>query len=130
MAKILVAEDDRISQMLIQRVLEELGHIVFVSPDGEHAWEALQANEGFQLLITDIVMPRMDGRELIKTVRNDPKFKRLPILIMSGVIRLQEVSHLLELGASLFQPKPLNVNELKDNIRKCLSWYAGEEAEA
>lgn len=120
MAKVLIAEDDRISQKLAAKLVEELGHIAFVSPDGQHAYEALKAANDFDMLLTDIMMPRMDGQQLIKTLRGDQEFKNLPIIIMSAVVGMNEISNLLKLGATLFLAKPLNREDIQNYVCRCL----------
>lgn len=120
MAKILIAEDDRISQKLAVKLVEELGHTAFVSPNGKHAYESLMTNSGFDLLLTDIMMPEMDGRQLIQTLRGDQQFDNLPIIIMSAVVGLNDISNLLKLGATLFLAKPLEREELQDYLARCL----------
>ena len=120
MAKILIAEDDRISQKLAVKIVEELGHTAFVSPHGKHAYEALTASNDFDMLLTDIMMPEMDGQQLIQTMRGDQQFMNFPIIIMSAVVGISEISNLLKLGATLFMAKPLDRKELQDYIRRCL----------
>jgi CheY-like chemotaxis protein len=120
MAKILIAEDDRISQKLAAKIVEEMGHSAFVSPHGKHAYEALTASNDFDLLLTDIMMPEMDGQQLIKTLRGDQQFMDFPIIIMSAVVGMSEISNLLKLGATLFLAKPLDRGELQNYIRRCL----------
>jgi len=121
MAKILIAEDDRISQKLAVKIVEELGHTAFVSPHGKHAYEALTACNDFDMLLTDIMMPEMDGQQLIQTMRGDQQFMNFPIIIMSAVVGISEISSLLRLGATLFLAKPLDRKELQDYIRRCLN---------
>lgn len=121
MAKILIAEDDRISQKIAVKIVEDLGHTAFVSPHGKHAYEALMASNTFDMLLTDIMMPEMDGQQLIKTLRGDQMFAKFPIIIMSAVVGINEISSLLKLGATLFLAKPLDRKELKDYISRCLS---------
>jgi CheY-like chemotaxis protein len=128
MAKILVAEDDRISQKLAVKIVEDLGHTAFVSPHGKHAYEALTASNRFDLLLTDIMMPEMDGQQLIKTLRGDQQFADLPIIIMSAVVGMSEISNLLKLGATLFLAKPLDRDELQNYIRRCLAKVEGGKA--
>ena len=120
MAKILIAEDDRISQKLASKIVEEMGHTAFVSPHGKHAYEALTASNDFDMLITDIMMPEMDGQQLIQTMRGDQQFMDFPIIIMSAVVGISEISELLKLGATLFLAKPLERKELQDYIQRCL----------
>ncbi len=120
MAKILIAEDDRISQKLAVKIVEELGHTAFVSPHGKHAYEALTACNDFALLLTDIMMPEMDGQQLIRTIRGDQQFMDLPIIIMSAVVSMNEISNTLKLGATFFLAKPLDRKELHSYIERCL----------
>lgn len=120
MVKVLIAEDDRISQKLAGKMVDALGHAAFVSPNGRHAYEALQAENDFEILITDIMMPEMDGRELIRKLRNSEQYAHLPIIIMSAVVGLNEISSLLKEGATLFLPKPLKIDDLKDYLHRCI----------
>lgn len=120
MAKILIAEDDRISQKLAAKIVEEMGHTAFVSPHGKHAYEALTAANDFDMLLTDIMMPEMDGQQLIKTLRGDQQFEDLPIIIMSAVVGISDISNLLKLGATLFLAKPLDKKELQGYLSRCI----------
>lgn len=120
MAKVLIAEDDNISLKLAAKFVADLGHEVYLSPHGKHAYEALKAGNGFDLLLTDIMMPEMDGMQLIQTLRGDSKFVDLPIIIMSAVVGVKEISSLLSLGATLFLPKPLDKKELGEYMERAL----------
>ncbi|MGE4293821.1 MAG: response regulator [Desulfovibrio sp.] len=121
MKRILIAEDDRISQRLARTLVESFGHAAFVSPNGKHAYEALKAENSFDLLLTDIMMPEMDGRQLIQTLRGDTQLKNLPVIIMSAVVGVSDISTLLELGASRFLAKPLIQEELQESIARCFA---------
>ena len=120
MRKVLIAEDDKISQKLAARFVEALGHIPFVSPHGKHAYEALKAENDFDVLVTDIMMPEMDGRQLVQTLRGDSQFMDLPIVIMSAVVGVSDISNLLALGATYFLPKPIDKAEFEEVIQRCL----------
>ncbi|NCD33964.1 MAG: response regulator [Spartobacteria bacterium] len=111
MAKILVAEDDVITQKLILAILEKDGHVAFISPNGRHALETLQVNP-FDLLITDVMMPELDGRSLIEAMHKHPRLKNIPVIIISAVIKASDVMDLLEHGATFFVPKPLHRADL------------------
>ena len=122
MVKILIAEDDAVTQKMVSRVVEDMGCVAIISPNGKHAYETLKVNEDISLLISDIMMPEMDGKQLIQTLRGDTGFKDLPIIIMSAVVGIKQIADLMDLGASMFQPKPLDMNELKMNITSCLEY--------
>lgn len=120
MSKVLIAEDDPISQRFVSTIVERMGHSAMVSPNGRHAWEALSAENRFDLLITDIMMPGMDGTTLIRTLRADPRFKELPVVVMSAFIGVSEISGLLGIGATWFMPKPVERGVLEDYVTRAL----------
>jgi CheY-like chemotaxis protein len=116
MAKILVAEDDPTTRLLLSRTLEALGHRVHLSPDGRHALATLECNPGFDLLISDMVMPEMDGRALINAVRR--RGLKLTIVIMSAVVGVKEIADLLARGATFFLAKPIKIDELREYVAR------------
>ena len=120
MSKILIAEDDPISQCFVSTIVERMGHCALVSPNGRHAWEAMCAENRFDLLITDIMMPGMDGTTLIRTPRGDGRFKALPVVVMSAFIGVTEISGLLGIGATWFMPKPVERSVLEDYVTRAL----------
>lgn len=120
MAKLLIAEDEECLLNLFSRAVESLGHTVIRCSNGRLAWEVLCDNPDIQLLILDVVMPGMNGQELIARVHQDQRFAGMPILIVSGVIRAKDIAHLLEVGATCFMPKPVDIHELRDFVTKNL----------
>ena len=122
MHKILIAEDDLIARELMVAIVESFGHIAIASPNGKHAYETLKANPDIELLICDMMMPEMNGTELIKTLRAMTGFADLPIIIVSSIMGINDISSLLDLGATLFQPKPVAEDMLQNNIAHCLAW--------
>lgn len=120
MAKVLIAEDTQTDAVILQRTVEELNHTPICVGDGSAAWAKIQEDREIALLITDLRMPGMDGEQLVARIRAHATLKRLPVVIVSGVVPVGEIFHILELGASRFLPKPLNVVELKMNISALL----------
>lgn len=120
MSRILIADDDAITQKQAALIIEKMGHTVFNSPNGRHAYESLCAYNRFDLLIADMVMPEMDGQELVKTIRKESRFSNLPIIIMSAVIGIKELAELLKLGADFVIAKPLQSPQLMEYVEKGL----------
>ena len=116
MARILIAEDEETLSYLMAAAISDRGHSVDVSPDGEHALNTLQTGERYDLLITDIKMPKMDGRQLIEAVQKQKRLADLPIIIMSGYVGMAELDDLLEAGAIAFLSKPVNLTVLEEYI--------------
>ena len=120
MGAILVVDDDGVARTMAVTAIERMGHIAFASPHGRHAYETLKENDGIELVITDMMMPEMDGWQLIQTIREDAEFADLPIIAMSAVVESEEISKILELGANLFMRKPFAVEDMQQNVGKCL----------
>ncbi len=127
MIKILVVEDDVVTQKLVVAILEKEGYSAFVSPNGRHALEALQVNH-FDLMITDVMMPELDGRTLITALRKYPRLVDMPVIIISAVIKASDVMELLEHGATYFVPKPLSREDLLEYVNLSLEEIRRKQA--
>ena len=117
MARILIAEDDVAVQSFVSRALEHRGHEVTAVDDGVQALETLGGNE-FDLLITDIVMPGLDGIGLaLKVARDLPS---LPVLLMSGYSVERQRAHNLDELICRVVPKPFTLKEICDAAEEAL----------
>ena len=122
MLKILIVDDDPVMRKLLAKAVGPLEVVPHFASDGIHALDALRCNNDFDLMITDISMPVLDGRQLINTVKSDPMLKNIPILIMSGVVGMSEIADLLDLGAEKFIPKPFNNQTLREDVMSTLGY--------
>ncbi|MCB1182368.1 response regulator [bacterium] len=118
--KVLIVDDENAMRLVIRKALEPLGLSLHFSSDGIHALDALRCNPGFDLLITDISMPVVDGRQLIATIRADKSMAQIPILITSGVVGVHEIADLLDIGATRFVAKPINAASFREDVTACL----------
>ncbi len=103
-ARILVAEDSSFYRNLLSSYLEAAGYEVVTAEDGQAAFEILEKEE-FDLLITDIEMPRMNGFELTKAVRSDDRFKDMPIIAVTSLSGEEDRRRGVEAGVNDYQPK-------------------------
>ncbi|MGE5537472.1 MAG: response regulator [Gemmatimonas sp.] len=110
MARILVADDDRAVAEFVRRALAHHGHEVVVVEDGLQALHALETNDAFELLLTDIVMPGMDGIALALKVAKD--YPGLRVLLMSGYAAERQRAHNLDVLIQRVIPKPFTLQEL------------------
>ncbi|MDY7001636.1 MAG: response regulator [Thermodesulfobacteriota bacterium] len=121
MAKILIAEDDRITCLVLAKILEDMGHVAILCRDGRRAMDTLADNQDIAVVITDVSMPEMDGRELIQNIRSNKETALLPVIMISGVVGPKEIADVLSLGAAAFLPKPINPTDLS----LCVERYLG-----
>jgi len=111
--KILLIDDDAISRKMLAQALEQAGYFVIQGRNGRHGWETLFENDDIELVITDMVMPDIDGRELVELIRQRHVNPALPVIIFSGLVNQDEVQDLLDMGNCCFIAKPLNVGQIK-----------------
>jgi two-component system cell cycle response regulator len=114
--KILVADDDQALSRTLSWILKENGYEVVTVPGGEHLFDHLQA-EPFDLLLLDIMMPKIDGLQLLQRVKADPRYKDLPVLMISSMPPEEATVRSLGLGAADFIPKPFRVRELLARVK-------------
>lgn len=116
--KVLVVDDDRSGRDILDRMLSRDGHQVIHASDGQRALVSLEDNPGIGLVITDVMMPNLDGRGLVRELRGRPEFAALPIIVVSGKVGIKAISEILELGAMRFMGKPVRHNELRSVIEQ------------
>ncbi len=109
MFRILVTEDDRELRQLFRRVLENSGYEVAEAADGQEALNVLE-NTYIDLIISDIMMPRVDGYELVRSVRQAGI--RIPVLMITARDAFQDMQRGFVSGTDDYMAKPVNVNEM------------------
>jgi CheY-like chemotaxis protein len=122
---IILAEDDEGHAKLIMRNLQRAGVMnkVLHFKDGEQVVEFLtkEKNEGSNLpalLLLDIKMPKMDGIEVLKIVKNDEYFKKMPVIMITTTDDPREIDLCHEIGCSNYIKKPIDYESFVDAIRK------------
>jgi len=117
--KILFVDDSETMRELVKLTLEEVGYDVVVASDGVEGVKNM-SNDYFDLLITDLHMPNMDGVELIKKVRQMEDYKYIPILFLTTETKLSSKMEGKEAGATGWLTKPFNTEKLLAVIKKVL----------
>jgi CheY-like chemotaxis protein len=115
---ILVAEDEEKVRELSRRILESLGYQVLTAADGRKALEIYRTKEGVDLVLTDMVMPEMGGKELIQELRRENP--HLKVAAMTGYVLAEDLQELKEEGNLEIVHKPLDTNTLARVVRHAL----------
>jgi two-component system sensor histidine kinase and response regulator WspE len=102
--RILVVDDSLTVRELQRKLLTNGGYDVSVAVDGSEGWNALMS-ERFDLVVTDVDMPRIDGIELVMMIRRDPEFRTLPVMIVSYKDRPTDRQRGLDAGADYYLAK-------------------------
>ncbi len=119
-ASVLVVDDDPVNRALLARTLERDGHRVTTAEDGEEGWELLQ-REAFDVVLLDVLMPKMDGCNVLEHIGEDAQLRHLPVIMISALDELETVVRCIELGALDYLPKPFNPVLLRARINAGLT---------
>jgi CheY-like chemotaxis protein len=114
---VLVAEDDTISQRILRNYLEKWGYQFVIVEDGAAAWDLLQKQD-FAIVLTDWIMPTMDGPELIRRIRQREQGRRTVFaILLTSKSEKESLVEALEGGADDFLTKPFDRDELRLRLR-------------
>lgn len=115
--KILVCDDERHIVRLIQVNLEKQGWNVVTAYDGKEGLEKV-ASEKPDLLVLDVMMPYMDGFEVLKSIRKDPGTEKLPVIMLTAKAQDKDVFEGYHYGADMYLTKPFNPRELVTFVKR------------
>jgi two-component system cell cycle response regulator len=117
---VLVVDDDAVNRLLLSRGLERDGHRVRTVANGLEALEALRA-EPFDCVLLDVLMPEMDGYQVLEHIRNHPKLRHTPVIMISALEDVGSVMRCIEMGAEDYLPKPFDPVLLRARINAGLA---------
>jgi signal transduction histidine kinase len=119
MTRILVVEDSPTQAEDLRFILEEAGFTVEVAKDGRTALQRLDA-ESFDLVLSDVLMPKISGYELCRRIKTEPRTRSIPVVLLTFLTDPKDVLHGLECGADNFLTKPYDPRYLVHRIRTIL----------
>lgn len=121
--RILVAEDNHINQKVILGLLADSGIEVVIANDGQEALEILENDANFLMILMDAHMPRVDGFEATRTIRENPKYDNIVVVALSGDIASDDIQKMKDAGMSEQLAKPLRT----ESLYKMIYAYTGEK---
>jgi adenylate cyclase len=116
---ILVVDDNEINRDLLSRYLARLGHTVQAAPDGRQALEMI-GNGAFDLVLLDIMMPELNGYQVLQHLKDSSIWRDLPVIMISALDEMDSVVRCIELGAADYLSKPFNPVLLRARVGACL----------
>jgi adenylate cyclase len=128
-AWILVIDDDPVNRQMLTRLLEQDGYRVDTAPDGLRGLEMLQADP-FDVVLLDLVMPEIDGYEVLTRIKGDQALKHIPVLMITAVDDVASAARCIEAGAEDYLPKPFDAVVLRARITASLSRKRMHDLEA
>lgn len=119
--KVLVVEDSPTMRQLIVFALKRIrGFQIVEANDGVDGLKKLSSDK-FDLILTDINMPIMDGLKLVSMVRSDPNYKETPIIIITTEGAAEDRERALALGANAYITKPIQTTQILDTVKKLMA---------
>jgi CheY-like chemotaxis protein len=115
--RVLVADDDPAILRLVTAILEKEGYSVVGARDGREAYKALQENTNFTAAVFDVVMPHIPGPELVRYMRTENRFNKIPVMMMTAEQDPKLSSDSFAAGAVVFLPKPFTTVQLQTMLR-------------
>ncbi|MBI3353374.1 MAG: response regulator [Nitrospirae bacterium] len=119
MQKILIADDEEDIRLIIRLALEDKGYTVLAASNGLEALEKA-GSEKVDLIILDAAMPKMDGYEACRRLKNNPSTKDIPVIFLTAIDVLKDKKKSYRLGAAAFITKPFEINLLIEEIEGAL----------
>lgn len=117
---ILIIDDSSTNNLLFQSILEENGFDVIVSTTGKAGLAAMQKNKA-DLVLLDVMMPGLDGFDVLKKIKEDEKNQSVPVLMLTAKKDSESMKKALDLGATDYLIKPVGIKEIVEKIRKVLN---------
>jgi twitching motility two-component system response regulator PilH len=119
MAKILIAEDSATAVAVLKKALSAEGHTIIVANDGEEAERQITA-ERPDLVILDIIMPKVNGFQLCRSIRQNPALADLKVIMVTSMDRESDRYWGMKQGADEYLTKPVDIELLKTKVRRHL----------
>ncbi len=125
--RILVADDDPAILRLVTTLVEKEGYTVVAARDGGEALRVLKADANFVAAILDVVMPQVEGTEIVRYMKSEKRLMRIPVMMMTAEQNPKLTSDSFAAGAVVFLPKPFTTSQLQVMLRMLVSKAQGNE---
>ena len=119
--RILVADDDPAILRLVTAIVEKEGYEVVPARDGREAYKLLQSGNDFAACVFDVVMPHIQGPELVRYMKTERKLMKIPVMMMTAEQNPKHSSESFSAGAIVFLPKPFTASQLQVMLRVLVS---------
>jgi CheY-like chemotaxis protein len=124
--KILVADDEPPIVRLMEFILARHGHQMLTAVNGEQAL-AMVREHAPDLVLLDIMMPRVDGYEVARTLRADPKLAQMPIIMLSAKAQEEDIQRGMEVGVDAYITKPFSPEHLVEVVQEHMNRVRPQE---
>ena len=128
MSLVLIVDDNEMNRDMLHALLEADGHETGVAENGRIALDMITTRP-FDLVLLDIMMPEMDGYQVLERLKSEAALRHIPVIVLSALDEIQSVVRCIELGAEDYLPKPFDPVLLRARIGNCLEKKRLRDAE-
>ncbi len=118
-SRVLIADDNDQNRELLDAYLADEGYQILMAKDGEETLQVVREQQP-DLILLDIMMPRMSGYEVCETLKNDSEFSGIPVLMVTALKEMGDIEKAVAAGCDDFLTKPVNQLELTTRVRSLL----------
>ena len=119
--RILVADDDPVIRHLVAAIVKKEGYTVVLASDGREAYRILQTDADFKAAIFDMMMPHLEGLDLIRYMSTEKRLMRIPVMMITSEPDLKLMANSFAAGATVYLSKPFTTEQLQTTLHKLLS---------
>lgn len=120
MQKILIADDEHKIVMTLEYAFRKAGYEIFIARDGTEVLEIIQ-NDKPDLILLDIMMPKLDGFSTLNQIKSQEKFKDIKVIFLSAKAGENDIQKGLDLGADDYITKPYSIKKLLERVEELLT---------
>ena len=117
---ILIVEDNPMSARLMEHSLKKLNYQTLIASNGKEALDILAENTSINLVVTDVMMPEMDGLELVEKIKNSSDCAHVPVIVCTVLRDQDSIKRAATLGCKHYLVKPYQINDLRTKVTECL----------
>jgi len=126
--RILVADDDPVIRHLVAAIVKKEGYDVVTAIDGREAYRIMQLDADFQAAIFDMMMPHLEGLDLIRYMSTEKRLMRIPLMMITSEPDLKLMSNSFAAGATVYLSKPFTTEQLQTTLQMLLSNSNGRKS--
>ncbi len=115
--RLLLVDDTPVNLEALSQALQTEHYEIHMAEDGEAAWKVLDLDPAFDLVLLDLMMPRLDGMGLLRRLKEDPRFRHLPVILQTADAAPERIAEGIQAGAFYYLTKPLNLVVLRSVVR-------------
>lgn len=118
--RILVVDDNRLNRMKLGHSLQQEGHTSAMAEDGRQAL-AMLAEQQFDVVLLDLIMPDLDGFQVLEQMKRDSRLREVPVIVISALDDMDSILRCIEMGATDYLPKPFDLGLLRARLNASLA---------